>query len=357
MNTNATKHCLVLGMGYTGCKVIASLAELPGYDELECIALDTDSLALAELPPNVQTMQLPYNDEPSKSISSHKEMICGKLKECGVLICAAGLGGRTGAAVGQILEYADSLHIPALLLAVMPFAFEPEERQRRAESALMQMEVYCRVVLLAPNDDISVQDNVALHAAFVEHTKFLAMAAASLATPFYQKRLFNITPSMYANLVRDASPRCQFLTVEASGSYPSATIVEAVKGNQIFKGCVCDRGLALLRVNGKCLKIELDNVCAMLQKEMRNVSLEFATCVDDALPVTMRLTLLLHTVEAQDFSNGGSMGHFEQSGQLFLEFPDDGRGIFAYDPPNMWNDENVDIPTFIRRKVTIDKGT
>ena len=108
MNTNATKHCLVLGMGYTGCKVIASLAELPGYDELECIALDTDSLALAELPPNVQTMQLPYNDEPSKSISSHKEMICGKLKECGVLICAAGLGGRTGAAVGQILEYADS---------------------------------------------------------------------------------------------------------------------------------------------------------------------------------------------------------------------------------------------------------
>ena len=369
---NAMKKTLVLGLGHTGCTVIETLTSLAGYSDLEYLAVDSDASELERLAQkNIRTLRIlqdggelfrPMAPANAKSLLEKKEEILGILKGYDVVICAAGLGGQAGSCVGKILEYADSLDIPTLLLAVMPFSFEDETRIQMAESALTQMEVYCRVVLLAPNDSALTPDvsgeGQGVDLVFDSHTRYLAMAAAALSVPFARKNLFNVSPSLFAGLARDATPRCQFLTAEAApeSASPADAILESIRNSSLFKEYTFDRAVALLRVNGKCRESELNKLFTGLKQECKGIAIEAAACVDDALPVSMRLTLLLHPV---DFIDEPEVPDTKQQGneQLSIEFPDEGLGIFSNDSANMWNGVNIDIPTYMRGNISIDKGT
>ncbi|MBR4674085.1 MAG: hypothetical protein IKP00_06420 [Victivallales bacterium] len=404
----ATAPCLILGLGHTGCDVLASLPYLKQYAEIDLLGIDTDAAEIQNLKKNdINSLLLGEEAVNGNGTSADSEQAVLVLRDASseiskhlenrrLLIVVAALGGGTGAAVEEILSLADDMGVSAVLLAVMPFSFESAERKAAAQQLLSQMDVHCQALVVIPNEKLLAhyQQNTAADA-FSNASAYLAMAATGIATPFSCKNLFNVTPGILASLASvDGNPRCHFIQCACETSDKISEIADRIQQDPIYKELqshtVIDRGIALLRVNANCREEEMEYVLNTVSNIFPDANMEVAACMDEAIPSYFSMTLLLHTIqqsgeeaeleEPEDEEEtypddpavpvapvpqypvvksrkGGRKGSKQDNGQLTFAFVENDVGIFAGDPENMWNGVNVDIPTFRRKKEMIDKGT
>ena len=404
--------CLILGLGHTGCDTLAALPFLKQYSEIDLLGIDTDSSDIQNLKKHgIDAMLLGEEAVNGNGTSADsrqavfilqdaKKEIEAYLENRRLLIAIAALGGGTGAAVEEILKMADGLQVSAVLLAVMPFAFESTERKASAQKLLSQTDVYCQAVVVVPNEKLLAHYQQQSAAdAFSSAAAYLAMAATGISTPFASKNLFNVTPGILATLASvDGNPRCHFVQCACEASDGMAGLAELIKQDPVYKElqghAVVDRGIALLRVSRDCREEEMEFVLKNLSNILPEANLDVAACLDEEMPFYCSLTLLLHcmqqtgdeqeegeTDEEEPVSSeaaheespspaplipnypkgkarkSGRKGAMQNTSQLTFDFPEYEVGIFAGDPENMWNGVNVDIPTFRRMNEVIDKGT
>ena len=313
--SKATAPCLVLGLGHTGCDVIASLPYLKQYAEIDLLGIDTDAAEIQNLKKNgIDSLFLGEEAVNGNGTAADSEQavlilrdasseIAKHLEKRRLLIAVAALGGGTGAAVEEILSLADDRGVSAVLLAVMPFSFESAERRAAAQQLLSQMDVHCQAVVVVPNERLLAhyQQNTAADA-FSNASAYLAMAATGIATPFSSKNLFNVTPGILASLASvDGNPRCHFIQCTCETSDKIAEIADRIQQDPIYKELkahtVIDRGIALLRVNSNCREEEMEYVLNMVSNTFPDANMEVSACLDEVFPSYLSMTLLLHTIQ------------------------------------------------------------
>ena len=399
-----TAPCLILGLGHTGCEVLEALPYLRQYPEIDLLGIDTDAQDIQKLrKQGIEGLLLGEEAVNGNGTSADSEQalfilrdaeeeISKYLENRRLLIAIAALGGGTGSAIEEVLSLADDLHVNVVLLAVMPFSFESQERKSTAQMLLSQMDVHCQAVIVIPNEKLLAHYRMSSAAdAFSNASAYLARAAMGIATLFASQNLFNVSPGILATLGSvDGNPRCHFIQVSCESSEEVAGLASAIEQDLLFKelqprGCV-DRGIAFLRVSGKCREEEMDYVLKSTYSLFPGANMDAAACLDEVMPNYLSMTLLLHSVE-QGIDDLGQMEMTEKaappalpveppkalpssqprrgrrrgakmdSAQLTFSFPEYVFGIFSGDPPNLWNGVNVDIPTFSRMGEMIDKGS
>lgn len=161
------KPIIIFFIGGAGCRIAARLRALPESSQLKLLAIDTDRQALQESGLPAENTILAAESwrrgqgcggdvqAGQNSIANARSAIGAKLGEAALVIIVGGLGG--GVATGGIpvvLSVAAQHHLPTLCLVTMPFfSLESTRRTVVAEKAL-QENIFpaADAVITLPND-------------------------------------------------------------------------------------------------------------------------------------------------------------------------------------------------------------
>ncbi|MBR6373141.1 MAG: hypothetical protein IKS20_08160 [Victivallales bacterium] len=376
---------LVIGLGHTGINALCSLANVGIGEDVQCLAIDADTKDL-EIARQAGINTLRLGDEAQNGggtagdwtmgnllLRDEAENIASLLDGRRLVIVMAGLAGGIGGALDGLLTIMENDNdVPVMALCVMPFHFESAERKRHADEVLPSLSLFCRAVILAPNDIILAQyKDCPASKALALAANFLAETAMDLTIPLAKTNLFNMNPEMIAKICVDSNPQCYIARAKCN-SEKIAEISENIAENPLFKLPKfidnVDRAIALLRVSGECTETDLDNVLSSLSKMLPSGIMEAAACEDNGMDCRIRVTLLLHfngnfsqTDGAHQAGNARPSRSRRSKGaaEHQLEFSYDAcdsLGIFHEDPQPANKDEWLDRPTFVRRGIAIDKG-
>ena len=165
-NGEIKRAVTVLGLGGAGCRVVSTLSTLPGAENLQLCALDTDRRALdslSNLPENCKMLcdeqwllgQGTGGDvmKGQRAVSRESSRLQTLLRNASMLLVVGGLGGGTATGgAGVISRLARTHALTAICLFSLPFAFEGHVRTKTAEDGLREMLALSDTVLGIPND-------------------------------------------------------------------------------------------------------------------------------------------------------------------------------------------------------------
>jgi cell division protein FtsZ len=159
------KTITVVGLGGAGVKIVSRLADSPHASHLKLLAVDTDSSVLDNSPLKDEQKFLADSKwrqgrgcggnvlEGQRSISRERANIEDILSDSSLLIVTGGLGG--GTATGGVAAFAGiakKLKISSIFVITMPFSLEGHSKRRTAENGIKELLPVADVLLYLPND-------------------------------------------------------------------------------------------------------------------------------------------------------------------------------------------------------------
>ncbi|HEY8966693.1 MAG TPA: hypothetical protein VIM58_09630 [Candidatus Methylacidiphilales bacterium] len=152
----------VIGLGQAGIHVIDQLV-MRGRDRFEAIALDADATAVeGSVAPEKATLGLGltrglgcYGDAAlARAVwKSEDDRVKARLREVGKAVIALGLGGGAGSVMAvEVVREIRKNGGQAVVVASLPFSFEPEARQAAARRALVELRREADAVLVFAAD-------------------------------------------------------------------------------------------------------------------------------------------------------------------------------------------------------------
>lgn len=350
----------IFGLGGAGGRIADAVMERSG-GRLAGVAVDTDQGALDALAycrpllfGQSRFSKLGSGGDVSRSHMSALEAraaISRELDGTSVAVVVAGLGGGAGAgALPVLLSLADERNVPVLLVAISPFAFEGADKVRAASTAIRTIEGLGTARILLSNDDLApAAAGLSLQDAFARATD-AAVAALSLLWKMSALRGYiNLAPADVVQLLRNGRGTVDFGRARATGSHRFSQATEAL-WNQPGLGLankVAGAKAALLCVlGGPDLRLQEvgDAVSAVSGVLPFGTPVQVSTVVDPDSAGWLELLVLL-------FRRWSPPGAAEEDDPAARPAAGD---RFAETAATLENGENLDIPTFLRRRIHVD---
>lgn len=146
----------IFGIGGCGCNIAHRAAQ---QSTIQAVCIDTDTIALESKSPDCQTLLVGEDrfdglgtggDFASARMTANdiKPVFRQQLKDCSLAIVVTGIGGGTGSAITPaLLETARNMSIPTIVFIVFPFSMEGSEKNKVANTAVRnicdQSDIYC----------------------------------------------------------------------------------------------------------------------------------------------------------------------------------------------------------------------
>ncbi len=285
-----------------------------------------------------------------------------ELEGARLAVIVTSLGGGTGGGVTlEAVKHLSSRGIPSVVFATTPFTFEGENRQRTARGVMSMIEECANATFFIPLDKL-----VANADRFDDAMQRAVGTMASGVTLFWRlvekPGYIKLDAERIRHLVAKAG-RGRFAAVTAQGPNRAAEIVDAVtRAPLLATGSGPVRAIVCGVLAGDDLRLkELGDISDGIRAAFGSQSpvFELAT-VNDEDTFSGRISVVLMLFEANTKDDAG-----EKSGGVMspkrrrktgsaLNIGPQGRGRFNNAEPTIWNGEDLDIPTFLRRNISID---
>jgi cell division protein FtsZ len=397
----AERHITMMGVGGAGCRLAGWLTgrARPG-DPLRTVAVDTDTCALAEADVHAR-VQIGEDltagfgaggDEERGRLAAEADLprIVAELDGCGILILLTGLGGGVGSGAAPVVAgAARSAGVMTVAFAVQPFVFEGPQKRAAAQRALAALREMCDVVIAVPNDDLFEHvEGAALPELFDQADAVLGGGAYALWQLLARPGYIRLDPPALSRIAADTDGACALGYAEASGDDRARRAARALlEGPMLDKGRLIEKArLAMvLIVGGPDLRLkEVGEIMDLLTPKVRaECRLVMGTSMDDAWAGRVTVCVIagekraVAPMPATEIVGAGTpaeappapedaeaspaaaapprRGHGkDRQSQLPLEQMS-GRGRFKDVEPTLQNGTDLDIPTFVRRGIRIEK--
>ncbi|MEA4862884.1 MAG: hypothetical protein AB7F40_04750 [Victivallaceae bacterium] len=385
----------VLGLGAGGIKILNALAVLPAASKLTMVAIDTDAVTLntCRVPEanrilaDVQWQQgRGCGGDPLKgqrSIARERENIEPRLAGFDYAILIGGLGGglATGAMVA-LSTLSSRLKLPTVHLLTLPFSWEGDAKRQRAEAALAELRPVSDVLLTLPNDllfSVLLPETPADDAFRLADAE-VARAAVAIAELLTCRSLIPVDFADLQGVLKSRKCYCSIgvgVASVAEGGNPGQLAVDRMLAAPLLGGTgkLKEADAVLFSVLGGP-EFSIANLTQTTQAAAQcfgehtevitgiTTSDEFKGCVMAAAVAVRysdRAQLKPKTKQPSLVEVELSPGEPAAAGepqQLEFELVQRtiSRGIFANSVQISFNGEDLDLPTFARRDVQIDRG-
>lgn len=273
-----------------------------------------------------------------------------------VVVTALG-GGTGGGATGELLKHLHTLGIVTLLFATLPFAFEGEERMRAAKTAAGPISQHADVSVFLPLDELVAgagTDN--MREAMTRGVDTLA-SGVTLLWRILEKPGYISLDSERLRGILSGCGRASFATATAGGPDRTNSVLAALAEHPLLKRDDSRPPVRTILVGilaGDDLMLsEVASISSGLSAAYGpNASIELGT-VNDEATFSGRLTVVTLLFEESPTStrrtaSAATDGH--TPGERALS-----NSRFRNAEKTMWNDEDLDVPTYIRRRLTLDR--
>lgn len=393
---------MILGLGGEGAAIAAQLALLPGIGEYTLALIDTDSSTVERSPAGVKLnaaadwgvsnggMGCGGNViRGERALAKERNAVGAMLKDASFLTVAGGLGGGTATGgIRTIQSVARSLHLPSVFLLTLPFSFESYSRRRNAAECVRELLPVADVLLTIPNDLLfsCLPPDTPAARAFERSALEMAYAVFGVAELMRCRNLLGADYASFMAPVKGMKCNCSIGVGAADASDGldrCAIALERMLSSPFLGGLdqvKKSSAVYLILSGGNDLQIAemkrlLEQASSILPAD---VELFSGAAVSESMDGRIQLTAIavnyesppertssLHSRRAQIpdgyglFPSALPENNSVHTGILMQEefaLTSFSRGIFDNLPPTRYQDEDLDVPTFQRRNISIDRG-
>ncbi len=384
---------MMIGLGGAGGKVVDAVA-CKTDGAIRAVAIDTDFNAVSRLA-RCQQIRIGATrfdgagsggDRNGAGMAADETPALAAIFE-NVRIAAvvAGLGKGTGSGVlPKILAAAAERNVATLVFMLVPFGFEGMELGRKAAEAEQASAKLGDVRIVCRNDDLCASpEETPLEAAFEAATDALADGITLLWKLMVIPGYINIDPATLLGIVRSGRGSCSLGVGAARGPGRVAAATAALLGS---RGCGLGPRLATAKaalvgiIGGDDLRLaEVSETMGAIGAAISmDAQIRMGTILDKSADDTLRVVALLFrewnplyaqetdeheadgvadaTAPLRTPARGGA--RHDAAGRAARERADKTayNNRFDSQPATCRNGENLDKPTYLRRKLHIDLG-
>ena len=378
---SAPAPILLVGVGGAGCSLVGRLAAaLPA--SVRCLAVDADAAALAACG---VADQVQLGRSSLRGLGAGGETRLGAdaaeaetaelrrhLAGPPAVVLVAGLGGGVGGGAAPVVAaLAADCGATVLALATLPFSHEGERRLASARDALVALHRAAHGTVVLRNDALLQLAPASAPVAelFAETGRWVAAALGALSGFFSPGALLPLDPGALRSLLPATGSRAAFSTGEAAGEGAVLAAARAALASPLLPhGPEAGRHPHLLVqvAGGPGLATgECQEAVALLRAELGGDRITLLGARTDAEPGSARVSFLAATpapaapppapAPAAGRGRKGARSAEPSPQQLFSFAQEENlrRGLFGTSAPNLFNGEDVDIPTYLRKGIRL----
>ncbi|MBS1453785.1 MAG: hypothetical protein HP002_10440 [Lentisphaeria bacterium] len=389
------KKITVLGIGGTGCRIVGILRENPLSAPLRLLAIDSDSAGLERsgLPEEARLLAgarwragrgCGGSVLDGQRVVAHERSRIEKLLE-GVpfLLVIGGLGGGTASGgMPVVLSVARKLEIPTLFFVSLPFTLEGHSKRKIAEDTVKEELLgLADAVICLPNDLLFsvLESTTPLSNAFKLADQELSRTVLALTMVLLHGNLLAADFGNFITLLRRKKSFCSIgvgvASSEIDGESRGEAAMERLLHSPLLGGAdkLGEADAVIFTLLGGP-ELSLGETKQLLELAGRQVKPETRLIVGAATGEEWAGKLMLSAVtvrfdaesEASELLRSSSerapkrtrsaAAHAADADQLILPLEPISKGVMERGPQVKWGNDDLDVPTFKRRNITIDNG-
>ena len=363
---NAQSPLLLLGVGTAGSAIARGVSRAFG-DGLRYVFADTDARTGGDGGPftllggdrysgrgtggDIVSGRLAAEDS-IKALDEHLDGV-----RIAVIVTALG-GGTGGGATLETCKHLAGRGIPSVVFATTPFAFEGEDRQRNARGVMSLIEDTANAVFFLPLDKlIGGTDNMneAMRRAVDNVASAVTLFWRLVEKPGY----IRLDAERLRHLLVGAG-RGRFAAVTVQGPGRAQEAIDRIMRSELLATASGPVRAALCGVlaGNDLLLSEVGVIADGVRNSFACTSFDLAT-VNDEETFSGRLAVVVMLFESatkqeSDAPVPNVMSGRKRRNKNPLGNGPTGRGRFKNAEPTIWNGEDLDIPTFIRKSLNLD---
>jgi cell division protein FtsZ len=348
----------VIGVGGGGSNAVNRMIDA-GVKGVEFIVANTDVQALSNSKApvklqlgNQRTRGLGAGADPNvgrEAAMDDTEKIIEVIEGADMVFVTAGLGGGTGTGAAPVIA-ALAMELDCLTVAVVtkPFTVEGKARMNKAENGLSELRGCVDTIITIPNSKLKeVEEKITITEAFRRADNVLLQAVEGISNLITIPGMINldfadvraVMKNMGVALMGVGSARGNNATVQAMKMALDSKLLEenSIRG---AKG-------ALINITGNedMPLDEIEEAIAMVHEEAdENANIIFGTVIDSEMQDEVKVTVI-----ATGFENQAQLGLPEETNNETNAVSSQYNFQPGYSPIRA-EKENLDVPTFIRRK-------
>ena len=273
-----------------------------------------------------------------------------------VIVTSLG-GGTGGGATLETCKRLAALGIPTVVFATTPFTFEGEDRQRNARGVISMIEDAANTTFLLPLDKLVASvDN--MDAALAQARDTLADGITLFWRLVEKPGYIRLDTERLRHILSGAG-RGRVATVTLQGPTRAAGALDALIRSELLattsgpvKSTLCG-----ILAGSDLLLSEVGKIADGVRESFGGLTFDLATVNDAELDGRISVVVMLFESNGkadEDPKRGSVMsGRRKRPGRGGALSPN-GRGRFQNAEPTIWNGEDLDIPTFIRKDINLD---
>lgn len=389
----AEKKILIAALGGGGARILFSLCALYRTAHLDTLLLETDRES-ASLETGGEVMLISPNSWSANSFSGcggdpmigerafarERAKITEKISGYDFVIVCGCLGGGTATGGARVLaSILRNLSTPSLFLFSQPFCFESYTRRSRAIQCLSDLQDVTELLIALPNDLLfsTLQPETPADLAFGQASGELAGVLFSITELFRSRRLIGPDYAEFSAVLRKRRNTCAFGSGSATENDTLDRCTMALEHllESPFLGGIdrlsTSNAVFLTMTGGKDLQIA----------EMKRTLENFSSLLPSGIQISSGVTIhpgfegkVLLTALAIQYEHSPAQERPEYAQETLwstmpvkkesdsyeqglLNLQSFTKGIFAGCAPVRYRDDDLDIPTFQRKGIMIDKGS
>jgi len=363
------RRILVLGIGGAGCSVVARIA--PRAPEgMEFAVMDCDFQTL-ETCAHIEN-RLDASKGVTDGLSAGGDMETGRrcaekagkpidalLSGVDLLLVVVGLGGGFGGGAAPVVaRVARNAGAQTLFFTLFPFKFEGGVVRGKAHNSLRRLRTYADAIIQMPNSRIQLDGDALLEDSMERAGRTLAAGVVGLWRLLTQTAsVCNLDFSTLHTLLRHCDATCRFSCAVATGDDRAAELVEMLRSHPLAEdGAVFENapGMIVGITGGEDLRLsEVQQIVDGVSPENEECWIKMGVATDPAF--TGRLAAIVLAAESWkeplvEDTLGAISGQSELTGVLKSR-----SRAFGGAERTIWNGEDLDIPTYLRRKIKLPR--
>ncbi|MEX1071507.1 MAG: cell division protein FtsZ [Anaerolineales bacterium] len=360
----------VVGVGGGGCNAVNRMIE-EGMPGIEFISINTDGQALLTSKANVRvrigdklTRGMGSGGDPEigrKAAEESAEELYEVLRGADMVFVTAGIGGGTGTGAAPVVSQI-AREVGALTIGVVtrPFTFEGARRNQAADGGIAKLKEQVDTLIVIPNDRLLqvVEKRSSLNDAFRVADDVLRQGIQGISELITIPGLINLDFADVRTIMSEGGAALMAVG-EAEGENRAQAAAEAAITSQLLDITIDGaRGILFNVTGGPDLSLFEVNTAAAIIKETAHpdVNLIFGAVIDPDMGNKIRITVIATGFDRKGMPRrmlrtrpGTQPQVAAQGGQV----PAQNQNIYenAELQPASFNPEDLDIPTFLRKRV------
>jgi len=379
-NTEAIRpvRIRVLGIGGAGSNALDQMLK-SNIENIGYIAINTDKQALAR---SNAAKKMHIGERITHGLGAGGNPDVGRqaamdslteieeaVTECDILFLVAGFGGGTGTGAAPVVaQAAREKNILTVCIATTPFDFEGQKRKSQALEGVRRVDDHADTVITVANDKLfQIADmSLSLAEAFAFTNDILSEGVQCIARLINKTGLINLDFADVRAIMANGG-RAALGFSASSGQGSAVEAAQRALENPLFdlEALPRARGLLISIMGGDDLGMREVKEAAEKISELgnRNAHVIFGAVVDAEFRGQRLVTVLATSLDGErekaeesQAAVSGAQAHVSVPQQTLIDLDFNSYEHFEDTEPTIVEGENLDVPTFLRKRVQVTAG-